>query len=96
MTNVDNQDAPANDRQPGAEKSGWRLSIDRNACVSSVTCVGISPDHFESVNGTTRLRATHVDPDEDTREELIDAAESCPMSAIRIVDAATGELIAPQ
>ena len=36
-----------------------------------------------------------ADPDADTEENILEAAESCPVSAIRVVDADTGETLFP-
>jgi len=35
------------------------------------------------------------DPSADTEENILEAAENCPVSAIKVVDADTGETIFP-
>ena len=36
-----------------------------------------------------------ADPTADTEENILEAAENCPVSAIKVVDADTGETIFP-
>ncbi|ONI76992.1 cytochrome [Actinosynnema sp. ALI-1.44] len=69
----------------------WRLEVDRHACISSGMCVGIAPDHFELEADGSHALADVVDQD----EVVVDAAESCPVEAIRVLSAANGDLVAP-
>jgi ferredoxin len=72
--------------------SQWRLEVDRHLCISSGMCVGIAPDHFELEGDGSHPVADVVDRD----ESVIDAAESCPVEAIKVLGAASGELVAPK
>nr|CEL21253.1 hypothetical protein [Kibdelosporangium sp. MJ126-NF4] len=54
-------------------------------------CVGIAPDHFELEGDGSHALADVVDQD----EAVIDAAESCPVEAIKVLSAANGDLVAP-
>lgn len=54
-------------------------------------CAGSAPEHFELVEGRVRARRDEVDPD----PVVTDAAEMCPVEAIRVRLAATGEVLAP-
>nr|WP_232328393.1 ferredoxin [Kibdelosporangium sp. MJ126-NF4]CTQ96179.1 hypothetical protein [Kibdelosporangium sp. MJ126-NF4] len=69
----------------------WRLDVDRHLCISSGMCVGIAPDHFELEGDGSHALADVVDQD----EAVIDAAESCPVEAIKVLSAANGDLVAP-
>jgi ferredoxin len=65
----------------------WRVQVDADQCVGSGLCVGIAPAHFDLVDGRSRPPAAPVDAE----DGLLDAAECCPMEAIAITDASTGE-----
>jgi ferredoxin len=69
----------------------WRILVERT-CIGSGSCVGISPAHFE-LGGDNRSHplAAEVTPN----DVVLDAAASCPVEAIRIQDAETGEPVEP-
>ncbi|CCH28755.1 ferredoxin [Actinosynnema sp. NPDC047251] len=69
----------------------WSLEVDRDTCVGSGMCVSIAPDHFRLDAGTAEPVDGSVDPD----DAVLEAAESCPMEAILVRDAA-GERLAPE
>jgi ferredoxin len=66
----------------------WKVSVDKNLCISSAMCVALAPDRFvldrQQRSGPVE---TEIDPDEEVR----DAAASCPSEAISLVDADTGQ-----
>ncbi|GAA4017538.1 hypothetical protein GCM10022247_46080 [Allokutzneria multivorans] len=68
----------------------WLVTVDQN-CIGSGMCAGAAPDHFELMDGYARAIKDEVDPD----EAVIDAAESCPVEAILVKHAASGEVVAP-
>jgi ferredoxin len=70
----------------------WRIEIDGETCIGSGICAGSAPDHFALVDGVSCARAAEVEP----ADEVLDAAESCPVEAIAVTDAATGEVLAPE
>ena len=72
-------------------ESQWRIDIDRHTCISSGMCAGVAPDHFELEGDGAHALAEVVDQD----EAVIDAAESCPVEAIRVFAATDGSLVAP-
>ena len=72
--------------------SQWRLEVDRHVCISSGMCAGIAPDHFELEADGAHPTADVVDQD----EVVVDAAESCPVEAIKVFAASGGELVAPK
>jgi ferredoxin len=72
--------------------SQWRLEVDRHTCISSGMCAGVAPDHFELEGDGAHALAEVVDQD----EAVIDAAESCPVEAIKVFSVADGELVSPK
>ncbi|MDX2847823.1 MULTISPECIES: ferredoxin [Streptomycetaceae] len=70
----------------------WQIEVDRNTCIGTGSCAGIAPEHFELRDRKSCPRHPTAEPD----ELLVDAAESCPVEAITIRDATSGELIAPE
>ncbi len=90
-------------RTPAAP-AGWRVEIDRSACDGTGLCVGRAPGYFEiDATRRSRLRPDRVPPEGYGPDEfpagdeaVVDAAECCPMEAIRVTDPATGRLLHPQ
>jgi ferredoxin len=74
-----------------ATQERWRLSVDPEACVSSANCVDIAHGRFALTKSGARPVDAEIDPDDD----VVDAAEACPMQAIRIVQLGTDRVIAP-
>ncbi|HEX4725822.1 MAG TPA: ferredoxin [Pseudonocardiaceae bacterium] len=70
----------------------WRITVDHEACIGSAVCVGTLPSRFQIVNDKAVPVESEIEPDED----VIGAAESCPMEAILVVDAETGAVLAPE
>lgn len=66
-----------------------RIELDRDVCVGSSSCVHIATGAFSLArDGKVELR----DPIRATTEELEEAAESCPVSAIVVqTSTTTGE-----
>jgi ferredoxin len=71
---------------------GWRVSVDPKRCTGSGVCAATAPRHFRVVDGRSRPAAELADP----ADPLLAAAESCPMEAITIRDAHTGQTLAPE
>lgn len=69
----------------------WSLEVDSENCVGSGMCTGIAPEHFTDASGITAPVRDVVEPD----DVVTDAAESCPVEAIVVRSAQTGERIAP-
>jgi ferredoxin len=70
----------------------WSIKIDENTCIGSGMCAGVAPDHFELVDGYSRVLKATADP----AEQVVDAAESCPVEAILVKDTETGDVVAPE
>ncbi|MCZ6872928.1 MAG: ferredoxin [bacterium] len=69
-----------------------RISIDHDVCVGNAMCTTIAPDVFQ-LNEERQSKA--VNPAGDTVEQILEAAENCPVSAITVEDADSGEQLFP-
>ncbi|MGK5629382.1 ferredoxin [Streptomyces sp. URMC 123] len=59
----------------------WRVEVDRAVCIGSGMCVDSAPRGFTLDSARkSRSVASETDPD----NELMEAAESCPVEAISI------------
>jgi ferredoxin len=71
----------------------WLIEVDTAACTGSGLCVGCAPAYFE-LGPDHRSRAIRSVVDAD--DVIADAAECCPMEAIRVIDAGTGRCLHPE
>ncbi|MFF2963968.1 ferredoxin [Streptomyces sp. NPDC057963] len=69
----------------------WRIEVDDELCFGSGVCTGCAPQVFDLVDGVSTPAAPVVE----AGPEVLIAAESCPVEAIRVTDTATGEVLAP-
>jgi ferredoxin len=65
-----------------------RVSVDHDVCVGNAMCVTIATSTF-SLNDDRQSQV--VNPEGDTEQNIIEAAENCPVAAIAVEDAETGE-----
>lgn len=70
----------------------WRVEVDRSICIGSGMCVACAPDDFSLGTG---LQAAPRAEEMDASEKVMEAAESCPVEAISVVDAGTGATLFP-
>ena len=68
------------------------VSVDHDVCVGNAMCVTIATKAF-ALNDDRR--AIPADPESDTEEVIMDAAENCPVAAITVIDAETGGRLFP-
>ncbi|MET9294226.1 ferredoxin [Streptomyces sp. NPDC003077] len=80
------------DHQHTAPDDRWRVEVDRGVCVGSGMCVATAPDRFR-LDAARQSRPT--EPEADAGEALLAAAESCPVEAISLTRAKTGEPVFP-
>jgi ferredoxin len=71
---------------------GIVIEIDRELCYGFGDCVASVPDVFQLDDDE---KATVVDPNGASQDELIEAASNCPVNAITIRDGSTGETLFP-
>ena len=69
-----------------------QVTVDHNVCVGNAMCPHIAPKVF-ALNEDRQSQV--INPEGDTREVILEAAEACPVSAISVVDAETGEQLFP-
>jgi ferredoxin len=67
----------------------WRIEVDRDTCIGSGMCAASAAAYFRLDGG----RSTPVHGEVDADELVVDAAEQCPMEAIRVVDASSGDSV---
>jgi ferredoxin len=71
---------------------GLVIEIDRELCYGFGDCVSTAPDVFELDEDE---KAVVIDPNGAARDDLAEAASNCPVMAITIRDASTGEQVFP-
>ncbi len=71
----------------------YRIEIDREACVGDGACTNEAPGTFE-LDGENVAKVTN--PDGNSPEEILSAAQSCPTDAIRLFDAQSGKKVWPE
>lgn len=69
-----------------------RVSVDHDICVGNAMCETYAPKVF--VLNDDR-QSSVADSNADTVENILEAAENCPVSAIKVVDDDTGETLFP-
>ena len=69
-----------------------QVSVNQELCVGNAVCVRISPKVF-ALNDRRQSQA--VNPEGDSSEAVLQAAETCPVGAITVRDADTGEQLFP-
>jgi ferredoxin len=65
-----------------------KVHIDKDACLAYGDCAELAPEAFE-VDDVARLVGSAP------LGKLVDAARACPSEAITLIDAETGERLAP-
>ena len=65
-----------------------RVHIDREACLAYGDCAEVAPEAFEVDDVAHLVGSAPLD-------KLVDAARACPSDAITLIDAETGEQLAP-
>lgn len=71
--------------------TSWYVAVDDQRCTGSGICASLAGTHFTYREGRSRVRAGPVAADDD----VLAAAECCPMEAITVTDAATGRVLFP-
>ncbi|MFF8428284.1 ferredoxin [Streptomyces sp. NPDC016566] len=70
----------------------WHVEVDRSVCIGSAQCLHHAPDGFR----LDSARQSHpVEPDTDASEQVLEAAESCPVEAIMITLVGGAEPVFP-
>ncbi|WP_351230367.1 ferredoxin [Streptomyces sp. NPDC002133] len=70
----------------------WHVEVDRGVCIGSGMCVNHAPDGFR----LDSARQSHPQAaDTDANEQILAAAEGCPVEAIVITLTDSGETVFP-
>ncbi len=71
----------------------YKIEIDRDLCIGDGACVGEAPNTLEMDDENI---AIVKDEGAHTPEEILQAAQVCPVDAIKLYDADTGEQVWPE
>jgi ferredoxin len=69
----------------------WHVAVDQQRCTGSGICASLAAAHFVYREGRSRAPAGPVPADDD----VLAAAECCPMEAITVTEPATGRVLFP-
>jgi len=69
-----------------------RVWVDPKVCVGNAMCEAIAAAVFHL---NENRQSEVVDPAGDSFEKILEAAENCPVSAIHVEDAETGQTLFP-
>jgi ferredoxin len=69
-----------------------RVRIDHTVCVGNAMCTAIAPGVFALNDDRQSEVLNHAG---ETEEKILEAAENCPVSAILVENADTGERLFP-
>lgn len=79
------------DKKP--TKTKYQVKVINDKCIGAASCVAVAAMTF-SLNDANKADILDQDGNLDTEKLL--AAQSCPTSAIEVIDVATGEKIWPK
>lgn len=68
------------------------VTVNHDLCVGNAVCTHIAAKVF-ALNGDRQ--SVVIDPDGEAGETVLEAAETCPVSAITVLDAETAEQLFP-
>jgi ferredoxin len=66
------------------------VTVDQNVCVGNASCVAVAPQVFAL---DENRQSIVIDPHGASLEDVLEAADDCPVAAISVVDAVTGEAL---
>lgn len=81
-----------NDQQSNNNHQKYQLIIDRSKCVSAATCVALAPETYKLDEQDV---ATVADNPQDSDQDQLLAARSCPVGAITVIERKSNEQIYP-
>jgi ferredoxin len=70
----------------------YKVKVDRGLCIGAASCVAVSPGVFEL---DKENKAIFKEGANDTLENILMAAQSCPTKAIIVIDTETGKQVWP-
>jgi ferredoxin len=69
----------------------WLVTVDGGRCTGSGICASLAAAHFTYRDGRSASPPGPVPPDDD----VVAAAECCPMEAITVTEQGTGRVLHP-
>jgi molecular chaperone DnaJ len=83
-------------REIPTEKSRFKIIVEPSLCMAFGSCEILAPHVFHiETNKIINPKAAVVSESGDNLESILDAAQTCPTKAIRIIDRYTGKQIFP-
>ncbi len=74
---------------PKSNQKIGKIEIDRELCIGAASCVAVAPGVFElDDEGKARVKTM----DAESEQAIMDAAKSCPVNAIKILDGAGNQI----
>ncbi|WP_406211886.1 ferredoxin [Streptomyces decoyicus] len=70
----------------------WQVEVDRGVCIGSGLCAAAAPEGFRL---DTARQSHPAAPETDADESVLAAAEGCPVEAITLTVAGSGEAVFP-
>ncbi|MBM7167355.1 ferredoxin [Streptomyces sp. G44] len=70
----------------------WHVEVDRSVCIGSGMCVSTAPGAFTL---DIARQSRPAEPERDADERVLEAAECCPVEAITLTLAGSGEAVFP-
>lgn len=70
----------------------YKVKVLRSVCIGAASCVAVSPQTFEL---DEENKAVIQEGSKDTPENILMAAQACPVKAIVVVDTETGKQVWP-
>jgi ferredoxin len=70
-----------------------KITVDRETCIGDGLCCNDAPETFEMDDDQL---AIVKEPPGDDREAILEAANSCPVESITVVDTETGKQLYPE
>ncbi|QXV56969.1 ferredoxin [Amycolatopsis sp. TNS106] len=70
----------------------WVLSVDEKACIHSGLCIAAAPQRFRQGAAGSQVVTAEISAD----DVVAEAAEGCPVEAIRVRNLLTGAVVAPE
>ena len=75
-----------------ADIDNLKITIDTEECIGDGACVDAAPETFVLDDDS---KAVLLEGSTDSREKILEAAETCPVDVIIIEDKTTGEKLYP-
>lgn len=88
---MDNKAPQTEDKEVQIGK--YKIKVIRSLCIGAAPCVAISPNIFKLDNEN---KAVVIEDGEDLPENILMAAQSCPVRAIVIIDTETNTQVWPE